>query len=147
MTRAIGAPLSDAERIAFIAAARSMLGTRWRHQGRDTRGVDCAGLVAYSLRAVGRTIADSTAYGRVPYRGSLEATLGANLGPMLKAEDMRVGDVALMVFDNAPHHVGVVADYKYGGFSLVHAYAANKQVVEMRIDDDWRNRIIGVYRP
>lgn len=53
----------------------------------------------------------------------------------------------MMVFNGAPHHVGIVADYRYGGLSLIHAYAQNRMVVEMRIDDEWRNRIIAVYRP
>lgn len=73
--RAIGGPFTDAERNAFIAAARSMLGVRWRHQGRTVRGVDCGGLVAYAMKATGRPIADTPIYGRVAYRGSLEATV------------------------------------------------------------------------
>lgn len=145
--RAIGDPFSAAEMLAFIAAARACIGVRWRHQGRSLRGVDCGGLVVFALRAVGRSVSDSTAYGREPYRGSLEATLRANFGEPLPADQMQLGDVVLMRFAGEPSHVGILGDYLYGGLSLIHAYAKGKKVIEHRLDDEWRGYIVEVYRP
>jgi cell wall-associated NlpC family hydrolase len=81
--RYLSPPLTHAERMALVREARTYMGVRWRHQGRDRRGLDCAGLVVASLRGIGRAVRDSTAYGRVPYRGSLEAVLRDNLGDAL----------------------------------------------------------------
>lgn len=138
--------LSASERAAFIAAARGFLGVRWRHQGRSTRGVDCAGLVICAMRAVGRDPVDVEGYGRVPYRAGLEDALAANLGDPLPVESMQVGDVALMRFAGQPSHVGIIGDYRYGGYSLIHAFAQNRQVVEHGLDENWRGSIVGIYR-
>ena len=146
--RAIGGPFSAAETLSFIAAARSYIGVRWRHQGRSRRGVDCAGLIACALQDTGRPIEDRTTYGREPYMRSLEIVLHSHFGDPLLAEQMRVGDVALMHFRNGePSHVGILGDYLYGGLSLIHAYAKTREVVEHRLDDEWRGRITEVYRP
>lgn len=45
----------------------------------------------------------------------------------------------------APNHVGIIGEHR-GGLTLIHAHAPDKQVVEMRLDDVWRNRIVEVYR-
>lgn len=146
MTRAI-APLSDAESAALIAAARNCIGVRWLHQGRNLRGLDCAGLVAYALKAIGKTPEDSTGYPRRPYRNMLEATIQRNFGEPLPANtDLRPGDVVVMqCCKEGSNHVGIIAEHD-GYLTLIHAHAPDKRVVEMRIDADWRNRITGVYR-
>lgn len=145
--RYLNPPLTARERAGFVSAARACIGVRWRHQGRSLQGLDCGGLVVYALARVSRVVRDSIGYGRVAYRSSLEDVLEDNFGDMLPKEGMRVGDVALMRFKGAPSHVGVVGDYIYAGFSLIHAFAQNKKVVEGRIDDEWQNSIVGVYRP
>lgn len=149
--RAIGPELTTDERAAFIGHARVFVRerVRWRHQGRSLRGIDCGGLVAVCINATGRCVDDATGYGRHPYRQMLEATLDANFGPMIPKEVMQAGDIALIRFAETEQcsHVGIVADYPSGGFSLIHAFAQMKCVVEHRIDDEWYGHIAGVYRP
>jgi cell wall-associated NlpC family hydrolase len=146
MTRIV-APLSADERAAMIAAARTLLKVRWRHQGRSYAGVDCAGLVYVALQAVGRQPQDVHGYGRVAYRGRLEATLEANLGPIQPRETMAAGDVPLIHFVGAPSHVGILFDHPNGGFALVHAFAQMRKVVEHGLDKSWLDAIVGVYKP
>lgn len=145
--RYLNPPLSARERVEFVAAARACIGVRWRHQGRSLQGLDCGGLVVYALAGVSRIVRDSVGYGRVAYRGSLEAVLEDNFGSILPKKEMRVGDVALMRFKGEPSHVGIIGDYLYGGFSLIHAFVQNREVVEGRLSEDWLTSIVGVYRP
>ncbi len=141
-------PLNDKERAAFIDAARSFLGVRFRHQGRTRdSGLDCAGVIAASMAAIGKEVLDIVGYPRDPYKAGLESVLVANFGPMLPADEMQVGDIALMSFNSEPRHIGVLAPYRYGGLMLVHSFAQVKKVVEHRVDDEWRGYIVGVYRP
>ena len=146
--RVLGPALTDAERAAFIAAARSYIGTRWKHQGRDRRGIDCGGLVLASLRDIGKPVEDaSKGYGREPYRHSMEAVCALNLGePVSEPYNLRPGDVALFrVGRAAPNHVGIVGDYVHGGLSLIHAYAINGKVVEAPLDASWLALLQQVY--
>lgn len=39
--------------LAFLAAARSLVGTPWRDRGRSPAGIDCLGIVALGARACG----------------------------------------------------------------------------------------------
>lgn len=141
------APLTDAEREAFIAAARACLGVRWRHQGRNLRGLDCAGLLVYAIKAIGREPVDCVGYPRRPHRNMLEDTVRNNLGDPLPADTaLRPGDVVIMKCSkDALNHVGIIAGHD-GYLTMIHAHAPDKQVVEGRLDDEWRGKIAEVYR-
>lgn len=133
---------------AFLAEARSYVtqAVRFRHQGRSRHGVDCAGLVCLSLRAIGREVIDKEAYGREPLGDGLRQQLALNFEPVAR-ESMQVGDIVLMRFRGEPSHVAIIADYVYGGFSLVHAYAQVRKCVEHRLDSEWEGYIVEVFRP
>jgi cell wall-associated NlpC family hydrolase len=140
-------PLTDAERLSFVATARERLGTPFRHQGRSERGLDCGGLLAFSLRAVGREPNDTIGYGRVPYKATLRAVMVDNFGDPVPKDQMREGDVALMDFGGEARHVGIITNHPLGGFAILHAYAVNKKVVEHRMDAKWIQDIKEVFRP
>jgi cell wall-associated NlpC family hydrolase len=156
MTRLV-APLDAAERAAFIAEARTYLRVPFRHTGRSRRGVDCVGLVAVALAAVGRDVADRRDYGRDPVRDGLRAVLVDHFGEPVwrKGEPMEAlqpGDVALMRWHEAGgvhlfNHVGILTDYPLGGVALLHALAQNREVVEHRLAEPWTRRVIEAFRP
>jgi cell wall-associated NlpC family hydrolase len=145
--------LSDDERIAFVAAARTLLGTPFRHQARGPSKVDCAGLAACALADVGRKIEDLAVYGRNPHRDGLQAMVRANLGPPV-ADAPRPGDIVLMGWDgSAPRHIAIVTDHPHG-LGIIHTCSAFRKVVEHSLDstaaqsgETWRDRIVEVYRP
>lgn len=130
---------------ALVAAARRYLGVPFRHRGRTSGGLDCAGLLVLSYRAHGVELPDIRIYGREPHRNGLVRAVEAGFGPALD-RDPRPGDVLLMRFEEEPHHLGIVGDYAHGGLSLIHAYGTAGKVVEHRLDDVWRGRIVAVYR-
>lgn len=143
-------PLTDAERAAFIAEARTWLRVPFRHTGRSRRGVDCVGLVAVALAKVGREVADRRDYGRDPVRDGLREVLVSHFGEPVA--EMQPGDVALMRWHEPMGvrlfcHVGIVTDYPLGGLALIHAHSQNREVVEHRLAGPWPRRIVEVWRP
>lgn len=140
-------PLTDAEREAFVASARACLGVRWRHQGRNLRGLDCAGLLVYAIKAIGREPVDCVGYPRRPYRNMLEETMRRNLGEPLPADTtLCPGDVVLMQCSKQGlNHVGIIAEHD-GYLTMIHAHAPDRKVIETRLDDAWRGKIAEVYR-
>ena len=145
--RGLGPPLTPEESAMFVAEARSYIGVRWKHQGRDRRGIDCGGLIAVCMRAVGRPVVEPIGYGRLPYRGALEATLRDNYGDPVSGGEIRFGDSALFNIGNrAPNHTGIIGNYIHGGLSLIHAYAVNREVVESPLDDVWLGKLVEFYR-
>jgi hypothetical protein len=145
--------LTDDERLAFVANARALLGTPFKHRGRSVRSLDCAGLPALALARMGHVIADLRVYGRNPHRDGLRAMVEANLGPPVD-DDPRPGDVLLMGWDGNPErHIAIVTDHPFG-LGIIHTCSAFQRVIEHNLDDTaaqggetWRDRITGIWRP
>lgn len=129
-----------------VAEARSWLGTKWRHRGRNRFGIDCIGLIVHAVAAGGIQMRDRRDYGREPWKDGLQRELEEHFGAPVS--DMQPGDVLLMKWHNqaGPAHVGIIGDYCHGGLSLIHSYSLTA-VCEHRMDDEWLARIVGVYRP
>lgn len=132
---------------AVVAHARSMIGTRWRHRGRKPWAVDCIGLVELSLSAAGwKPRAEMPLhYGREPWDDRLRKGLRAHFGEPVS--DWQAGDVPLFRWrEGEPSHVGIFADYLYGGLSIIHASNLHG-VVESNFSGRLRECVIEVYRP
>lgn len=129
-----------------VAEARSWIGTKWRHRGRTRFGIDCIGLIVHAVAAGGIQMRDRRDYGREPWKDGLQRELFEHFGEPVM--DMQPGDVALMRWHNqdGPAHVGIIGDYCHGGLSLIHSYSLTS-VCEHVIDDEWRARIVEVFRP
>ena len=110
---------------ALAQAAQALVGTRYRLHGRDSMtGVDCVGLVAAALRAMGRAAPAPSRYGLrnldiaealgfVPLAGLVDATA-----------PMRAGDVLLVRPGPLQHYLliaGAAGDF-------IHAHAGLRRV-------------------
>jgi cell wall-associated NlpC family hydrolase len=81
----------------IIEAATSLIGTPFRHQGRDERnGVDCVGLLVVIGRKIGYpNIVDDTTYRRMPKAEHIRATILQNCDE-IPIEEAGPGDFFLM---------------------------------------------------
>ena len=125
----------------IIAAARECIGTPFAHQGRILNmALDCAGVAVHVFDRVGCDTDQPAAYSRMPNNSMLE--YWADRQPFLKRVDTpQAGDILLMRFTGEPQHVAI-----FTGENLIHAYESIGRVVEHRLDDKWRKRIVRVYR-
>jgi len=133
-----------------VERARSLIGAKWRHQGRTEWAVDCIGLMIKAVEAGGITMKDRTDYGREPWKSGLETELFNHFGNMFPFELAEPGDVALIGWPEqpAPAHVGIIADSANTGLSVIHSFSkGTRKVCEQDIDDEMKNMIIGVYKP
>lgn len=135
----------------IIDRAREYLGTPFKHQGRHIhRGVDCSGLCICVLRDLGITEFNITNYARLPDVGMFKANLRKVCGDPILLNEAKPADIAFMVElqrNGTPKwlHIGFLTDLK-GELGLIHSYIRNRGVVEHRLDDTWRKRIIHVYK-
>lgn len=126
-------------RADIVAAARSYLGVRWHHQGRSLAGLDCIGLVIAVAHDLGLSDYDINGYARIPDGRTLRATMAQQMD-VLKREPLP-GDVLLFAFQRNPLHTAIVTDAP-SGLGMIHAFANKRMVVEHRLDDVWRSRIV-----
>jgi hypothetical protein len=134
----------------IVAAARETLGTPYRLRGRvNGLAIDCAGVPVHVAKKLGIPLEDFVDYGRLPFPIEMRNQLDRQFVRVAKSE-MQIADVAWirMRENGETQHLGIVADYCHGGFSLIHAYNKSglDKVVEHRIDEQWMARIVGVWR-
>lgn len=132
----------------IVALARAQIGTPWQHQARiGGVAMDCAGLPILIGQKLGMAVDALADYGRLPQPAEMRAELERHLVRVPRAS-MQIGDVAWLRFDREPQHFGILGDYVHGGLSLIHAFngAGVNRVVEHRLDDQWRARIVAVWR-
>ena len=125
----------------ILAAARSLIGTPFRHQGRGPDGCDCAGLLVLLARALGIPHEDVDGYSRRPSSGLLESALESQPGLVRVTGAPQAGDFLLMRFTNAPQHLAVC-----GGDTLIHAWENAGKVCEHRFSPLWKARVVRIYR-
>jgi NlpC/P60 family putative phage cell wall peptidase len=130
------------DRDMLVAIARQWLGTPFRHQGRQPgRGLDCVGLVVCAARRCGLGDYDVTNYPRLPQGDALAEHMCAAGLTEVERPTALPGDVLLMRFTRQAQHVALVTD---GG--ILHAHQQVGRVVEHRLDESWRRRIVAAYR-
>lgn len=137
----------------LVAAARKYMNVRFRHRGRNERGLDCAGLASVAYRDCGVALKDFLLYAKEPqaHDAALTKHMAAALGEAVaqapvRLSELQVGDVIVLRFEVEPHHVAIVTDYLFGGFGIIHADGHSKRVLEHRLTPDMVNRITHVFR-
>lgn len=131
----------------IVAAARAELGTPWMHQARlPGVALDCAGLVIVTARRLGLVPDDFDigGYGRQP-DGTLLAVCEQH---MRRVDDLELGAVLVVSITGEPQHMGIVGDYRHGGWSLIHA-ASNARpgrVIETRLMIHRAQQLQAIYR-
>lgn len=141
-----------ASRAEVIAEARAWLGTPFVHQGRAIGvGADCAGLVAGVAIRLGLLPADwwerhvaPIGYPRTPGSGIVPALCRRFMRHFDPAQ-ARPGDVLLLRYSVEPQHLAIATPYHHGGLAMIHACSRSGSVVEHRLADVWRARIVAAF--
>ena len=124
-----------------IAAARTWIGTPYRHQA-SLKGVgcDCIGLVGGVGVELGLPEAIAWAndgtlkgYSRSPDPEVLLTGCRRYLD-MIEIAAARPGDIIVMRFERDPQHFAIISDPA----RIIHAYAVARKVCETGIDGRWR---------
>jgi cell wall-associated NlpC family hydrolase len=114
----------------IVVQARTWLGTPFHHQARLKRvGCDCLGLI------IG--VVDE-----LDLKDKHGQPLAAYEVPI---ENAQAGDLALFNMAGNPQHLAILTDYE-NALGMIHCYAQARRVVEHRLDDDWKNRLVKVFR-
>jgi cell wall-associated NlpC family hydrolase len=128
-----------------VGAARGHLGTPWQHQGRlPGVALDCAGLIICVARQLGLVAPDwdVNGYARMP-DGTMLDWCDQH---MQRAPEIELGAVLVLKIVSQPQHLGIVGDYRHGGWSLIHGAANEGRVIETRLMFRRTLRLVRAYR-
>lgn len=130
---------------AFVEAARSWIGVRYKHLGRDRYGVDCIGVVIKSAHEVGWTDYDTLNYPRRPNPKDFLRELNNQLIRIPKKQ-VGHGDVAVFAEPRHPCHTGIIDIDERGRKYVIHAYAPAKMVLREPLTHDRLERLVMAFR-
>lgn len=108
------------------------LGTRWRHQGRNERGIDCVGLlivIARDLRLV-EPDWDYNNYPRKSHPITFLEKFHEFMDRLPTKASARPGDALIITAGLSVSHTGIIMPPDRGWPTFIHASAAFKKVVE-----------------
>lgn len=128
----------------IIMHARSMIGTPFRHAGRDQFGIDCVGVLLVSLHKTGLTKWDDVSYSRSidPVRLRNEILIFCNEAE--KDHEIDIADVLIFNVLGVPQHAALVTDMG-DHLGIIHSNESLGFVTEHRLDEKWLNRLHSVY--
>ena len=137
----------------IVTQARTWLGTPFHHQARlKCVGCDCLGLIIGVVDELGlkdkhgQPLAayDEITYSKEPDGAYLTQKIAALLEEV-PIENAQAGDLALFNMGENPQHLAILTDYE-NTLGMIHCYAQARRVVEHRLDDDWKKRLVKVFR-
>jgi cell wall-associated NlpC family hydrolase len=120
---------------SVVAEARTWIDTPYQHQ-QEAKGVvcDCRGLVMGVGKRCGLLDPDFeiNGYSTHPDGVTMLELCDRYLDRIARAA-MRPSDILVVRYGKHPQHMGILADYKYGGLSLIHSLASMGGVKEHRL--------------
>jgi cell wall-associated NlpC family hydrolase len=120
---------------ALAAAALALVGCPFRLHGRDpATGLDCVGLVAAALAAIGVRPVVPGGYALRNLDIAQWLPLAERSGLRPTSGPVRTGDVMLIALPTCQHHLVIAV----GAASVVHAHAGLRRVVRQPLDPAWQ---------
>ena len=128
----------------IVTEARSWIGVRWRHQGRNTSGIDCVGLIVQVGAALSISDYDTVAYQRHPDTNKFLHYFTKAKCRRKPIKDVEIGDILALCDYNYPCHTAIYSN-KYNRPHIIHAYVPHKSVTEEEYTDKWKEKTIACF--
>ena len=133
-----------ADDIVFIATG--LVGVRYRHQGRNSEGLDCAGLISTVAKMLELTDKDTTSYSRRPNVPEFTSFMLETGCVQLPYGEHRHGDILRMNTAGWPVHIAIYEVDERGQEWYIHAFLPHKKVTRDPLTDMVKKSISSVWR-
>lgn len=120
---------------ALAQAAEQLVGSPFRLHGRNPEtGLDCVGLVAAALQAIGAKPLIPFGYALRNLTVAQWLDHAGRSGLVPAPGPMQVGDVLLITLGHCQHHLAIATASE----TVVHAHVGLRQVVKQPLQPSWR---------
>lgn len=146
-----------------VETARTWLGTPFKYYGRTKKtkytpgGCDCVGLLIgiaselnYHTHNKPVKFFDKTQYSKIKNHTQLSNNLGKYFKEV-NLNNMSAGQIVVLKINKYLEHVGILGEYPshdsgQQNLTLIHAYIQAGKVVEHSLTEEWRYKIVSVYK-
>lgn len=113
----------------IVAAANRYVGCRYRHQGRTSTGIDCAGVIICVGNDVGVWQFDTEAYSSRPNVEEFNKNMQDAGCVRIEFNNQASGDILRLENSGWPVHLGILEVDAAGCAWMIHAWATAKKVL------------------
>ena len=130
----------------LVEAAKSLVGTRYRHQGRNEAGLDCAGLMIVAAKMCGIDHFDTTNYSNRPNAAEFTREMLRAECTQIPLAELGHGDLLRLNTAGWPVHIAIYEVDEAGQEWYIHAFLPHRKVtrdpltpvVQQSISSVWR---------
>lgn len=126
--------------------ANGLVGVRYRKQGRNSSGLDCAGLVIVIAHLLDITDKDTTAYSDRPNVEEFTAFMIETGCKQLPMTQLAHGDIVRLNTSGWPVHLGIYEIDDRGQEWYIHAFLPHKKVTRDPFTDVVKRDLSSVWR-
>ncbi len=130
----------------IVYVANGLVGVPYRHQGRNSAGLDCAGLVIVIAHLLDITDKDTKAYSRRPNAAEFTRFMLETGCKQLPYGRHEHSDILRLNSQGWPVHLGVYEIDERGNEWYIHAYALHRKVTRDPLTADIKRSINSVWR-
>ena len=130
----------------IVECAHTLIGVRFKHQGRALRGIDCVGVPIYIAKTLGIREWNSIAYPTRPNMEMFERLIRESGATKVPFKEMAHGDMLRMLSYRYPVHIGIYEVMPDGKKWVIHAYQPFKKVVRSPLNDTLLAKVHSVWR-
>jgi len=127
-----------------VAAARSLVGVKFAHLGRDVRsGIDCVGVILLSFSSNGVELKSPEVYAPNAHTDAITPAI-SSFAAQVDPDDAAPADIAILHAggkNKIPVHLGLLTDR-----GLIHAYRELGRVVEHSFSGAFKRRLHSIWR-
>lgn len=135
---------TKANDIVFVATG--FVGVRYRHQGRNEMGLDCAGLIIAVAKLLELTDKDTTSYSRRPNATEFTAFMLETKCIQLPYGKHEHGDILRLNTSGWPVHIAIYEVDEAGQEWYIHAFLPHKKVTRDPLTPKVKETISSVWR-
>jgi len=130
----------------IVSVANEFVGVPYRHQGRNSAGMDCAGVVILTAHRLVLTEKDTTTYSRRPNAAEFTAFMLETGCRQLPYGAQEHGDILRFNTEGWPVHLGILEIDDRGMEWYIHAFALHKKVTRDPLTAEVKRSINSVWR-
>lgn len=131
----------------IVRVANTLVGMRYRHQGRGNGAIDCVGVPIYIARELGLSTWDTKDYGPRPALHEFNRLIVKTGATRIPMKDLSHGDMVQISWEGtAPVHVGIIEVDERGQRWVIHAFMLHRKVTREVVDKKMSDSFVAAWR-